>query len=462
MPNSNPKKHYQNYLKNHFLIIAFSTLLIVTIVGNLSVKYFFSHYLSKQVIENNSQILESIETLISEDALTNQNFRALSSSNSVYLRLYSKSTNALIMDSETTKGYGMGSGMGKGNAMSTLPKIDVSLLDFTAYDVNSPNGQLIYRLEIGRRPDIVSSTIEGQFIFALNIVFFITLLVTALFSVFYANYQSKKITTPISTLIGNTKQIELEKYNNFNNIETDLQEIDALNHSLSALNDKLSAQDALRKRLTTDIAHELRNPLSILRSHIEAFVDGVWLPSEEKLLKCNDEILRLTRLIDELNELSVVENSLVLTKQPHDFVHTINKVISSFEVLLEDRHITLESVLPSRFQLEYDEDRMIQVLVNLLTNAIKYSPDNSHIKVSLSNLENQPTFCISDQGIGISKEDLPYIFERFYRSDSSRNRKTGGLGIGLAVTKAICEAHDFNIKAQSQLGEGSEFCIYFC
>lgn len=459
MSKLNSKKHYQSYLRNHFLIIAFSTLLIVTIVGNLSVKYFFGHYLSKQIIENNFQILDSVETLISEDALSNQNFRALSSSNNVYLQLYDSNKSSLIMDSETIKGNGMG--YGKGNGMTNLAKTDISLLNFTPYNITTPNGQLIYILEIGRQPDIISSTLEGQFIFALNSVFFITLLVTALFSIFYANYQSQKITTPISALIENTKQIELEKYNNFKAIETDFQEIDALNHSLSTLNDKLSAQDALRKRLTTDIAHELRNPLSILRSHIEAFVDGVWLPSEEKLLKCNDEILRLTRLIDELNELSVVENSLELNKKPHNFVSTINKVLSSFEVLLDDHHITLKSELPSHFQIEYDEDRMIQVLVNLLSNAVKYSPDDSHIKVSLTVLENKTIFCMSDQGIGISKEDLPYIFERFYRSDSSRNRKTGGLGIGLAVTKAICDAHDFNIKAQSQLGKGSEFCIYF-
>ncbi|GAU79748.1 cell wall metabolism sensor histidine kinase WalK [Fusibacter sp. 3D3] len=459
MSKINSKKHYQSYLRNHFLIIAFSTLLIVTIVGNLSVKYFFGHYLNKQIIENNLQISDSVKTLISEEALNNQNIRALASSNNVYLRLYDPNKSVLIMDTETAKGNGMG--YGKGNGMASLSKTDVSLLDFTAYDIETVVGQVVYVLEIGRHPDIVSSTLEGQFIFALNMVFFITLLATALFSIYYANYQSQKITTPISALIDNTKQIELEKYNNFKAIETDFLEINALNHSLAALNDKLSAQDTLRKRLTTDIAHELRNPLSILRSHIEAFVDGVWLPSEEKLLKCNDEILRLTRLIDELNELSVVENSLELKKQPHDLVGTINKVISSFEVLLEDHNIILTRELPSHFQIEYDEDRMIQVLVNLLSNAVKYSPDDTLIKIGLTVIENQMVFFMSDQGIGISKEDLPYIFERFYRSDSSRNRKTGGLGIGLAVTKAICDAHHFNIKAESQLGKGSEFYIYF-
>lgn len=449
------KKHYQIYLRNHFLIIAISTILIVTVVGNLSVKYFFTHYLNKQILENNLQIKSAVELLIAEDNLSTQNIRVLAASNNVYLRILDLD-HKILLDSDMARGNGMGFGKG-----SVMLKTNTDLLDLTEYIIDSPSDQPLYLLEIGRQRDIISTELESQFIFALNSVFFTTLLFTILLSIFYAQYQSKKITTPISLIIENTKGIEQEKYRDFKSIETHFHEIDALNTSLYALNDKLEAQDALRKRLTTDIAHELRNPLSILRSHIEAFVDGVWLPSEEKLLKCNDEILRLTRLIDELNELSVVENSLILNRSQHDLVNMVHKVISSFEVLLEDRNINLDVQLPNEQTLNYDEDRMIQVLVNLLSNAVKYSPDQSCIIISLLNEDNQIRLSIKDQGIGISQEDIPYIFERFYRSDSSRNRKTGGLGIGLAVTKAILDAHGYHIKVKSELNKGSEFTIYF-
>ncbi len=449
--------HYRTHLMKHFLLIALTIIFFITIVGNLSVKYYFNDYLDNQIAEANLQIVSSVESLLFEGSLDYQTLKALSSSGNVYMRLLDAQENVLL-ETDSSKGHGMGSGMGYGRmGNQSQTQLQTSSLVFETYPLDDNISDTHLTLEIGRPNRQFSSAVESQFIYALNLIFAATLIIAIIFSVLYAIYQSKKITTPLSTLIENTKLIEEQAYQDFDPISSDFIEINNLNLSLTKLNEKLMNQEALRKRLSTDIAHELRNPLSILRSHIEAFVDGVWEPSEEKLLKCNDEILRLTRLIDELNELSVIENSLKLNRQPNDMAKTLKSTIDSFEIILEEREINIAVKIPETQPMSYDEPRMAQVFINLLSNAIKYSPDSSRITVELT----VETFSISDQGIGISKEDLPFIYERFYRSDASRNRKTGGLGIGLSITKAICDAHGYKLSATSEFGKGSIFSINF-
>lgn len=445
---------YQKHLQKHFLIVSLCIILSISILGNLSVRYFFKSYISREASYNNSKITESVSTLVEEDMLTIQGFRAISASNNVYLRLLSLN-NELILDSLHMRGQR--TMMPQGAA----PFPTISEMHFDSYPIYNSEGSHLFILEIGRKKGEFSTELQSQFIFALNFAFALSIVIALIFSIVYSNIQSKKITHPLSKLISNTAILYEGKYTEFHPVESRFFEINELYKSLSSLNERLRSQNDLRKRLTSDMAHELRNPLSILRSHIEAFVDGIWEPNEMRLLKCNDEILRLTRLIDELNELSIVENSLHLNISKNDMEKTMDKVLAGFDILLVEKNISVIKNYSGNMTLSYDEDRIIQVLVNILSNSLKYSANNSSIVIETFEEASGKGLKIKDFGIGISSKDLPFIFERFYRSDTLRNKETGGLGIGLAISKAICDAHGFRLSAQSELGKGSIFTIFF-
>lgn len=214
--------------------------------------------------------------------------------------------------------------------------------------------------------------------------------------------------------------------------------------------------------MTTDIAHELRTPLAAIQSHIEAFMDGVWKPNDEKLSVIHGEIIRLTKLINELSELSIVEEDEINLKLSNiDLSATLNDIIDSYESMFLDKNINVNKNIQNAINMMGDEDFLKRIFVNILSNAIKYTNEKGTVIVSLEEIKDKIRIIVKDTGIGIPKEDLKYIFERFYRSDLSRNRKTGGTGIGLTITKALVEAHGGTIKIESEVGKGTNVVVEF-
>ncbi|KGE18391.1 sensor histidine kinase [Paenibacillus wynnii] len=238
-------------------------------------------------------------------------------------------------------------------------------------------------------------------------------------------------------------------------------EIEEVGLALNYLADTLEQQEKLRKNLTADVAHELRTPLATIQSHIEAFQDGVWEATPDKLQVCHNQVMRLVQLVNDLEKLSSAENPMIQLKQEElclneviqDAIHT---VVGS----LDNRNNSIVFHKPMTLYLTGDYERLLQVFVNLLNNAYKFTQEG-RIEVQISEDLSGVNVTITDTGTGISPEEIPFIFERFYRGDKSRNRKTGGAGIGLAIVKAIVEAHGGEIKVRSVLNEGSEFNIHF-
>jgi signal transduction histidine kinase len=229
----------------------------------------------------------------------------------------------------------------------------------------------------------------------------------------------------------------------------------AVNHMVISLEN----QENLRKQLTVDVAHELRTPLTALSSHLEAMIEGIWEPTPIRLTSCYEEIARIAGLVADLEQLAKVESdNLKLIKTPVELLEVLQQVSASFESQSKKKgvHVTVEGEPLLVFA---DRDRIYQVVVNLLSNAIKYTGEGGHITISIKEGEGQGTIQIEDDGIGIPEEDLELIFERFYRTDKSRNRKTGGAGIGLAIAKSIVVAHGGVIEATSKDGEGSCFTV---
>lgn len=270
---------------------------------------------------------------------------------------------------------------------------------------------------------------------------------------------SRSITRPINKLMTKAKYISKGEYDKKIEINTDILEINDLINSINNLSQSIKEQENIRKRLTGDISHELKTPLTNIQSHLEAMIDGIWEPTEERLLSVKEEAERLSSLVSDMQKLNKYdESSIKLKKDNVNISDIICFVIFQFSNLAKSKNIKIEYE-KKNINLYCDKDKITQALVNILSNAIRYSNEGSTIFIEEKLKDNKVIISIEDQGIGISEEDLKYVFERFYRADKSRTRATGGTGIGLTTVKSIVSSHGGEVKLESKLGEGSKFTI---
>ena len=192
---------------------------------------------------------------------------------------------------------------------------------------------------------------------------------------------------------------------------------------------------------------------------MEAMIDGIWQPTQDRLKSCHEEIIRLNKMVGDLHTLAKFEGeNLVINKSTFDVYGLASNIILNFENQYRNKGIKI--ILSGQSQEIYaDKDKISQVLVNLISNALKYTLSGGEVQINIINCENTIELNVNDTGQGIPEEDLPHIFERFYRADKSRNRMTGGSGIGLTIVKAIVEAHKGTVKATSRINVGTSFIV---
>jgi two-component system sensor histidine kinase BaeS len=303
------------------------------------------------------------------------------------------------------------------------------------------------------------SDLDIQYLGALNNLLLWAALGSLAVCLVFGAFMAKRLTSPIARVVKTTGMIAKGDFNDRIDEKSTTKEIVELTDSVNTLAQTLGKQEALRKRLTADVAHELRTPLATLQSHVEAFIDGVWEPDEARLKSFHEEILRLSKLVGELETLSRYEGeNLVLNAGTFDLAALVRGIADNFAGEFSKKGI--EVILDAEEQyIEADRDKISQVFINLLSNALKYTGNGGRVEIKVSGTHNAAKVQISDTGAGISPEDLPHIFERFYRTDKSRNRDTGGAGIGLTIAKSIVEAHKGSITVESEPGKGSAFFV---
>ena len=271
---------------------------------------------------------------------------------------------------------------------------------------------------------------------------------------------AKRLSTPISRVIDNAAEIAKGSYSIKSSEMTDVREINQLTTAINELAVTLQQQEKLRKQLTADVAHELRTPLSTLQSHFEAMIDGVWQVGPERLKVCHSEIIRLTRLVKDLEKLARYESDqIVLEKSEFDIAALLQETIVNFEGEFNSKGIQLSFEGQPEI-IKADRDKICQVTINLLSNALKFTPAKGSVTVGVSKVAGGVEIAFADNGSGIAATDLPYIFERFYRAEKSRNRSSGGSGIGLSIVKALVEAHQGSIKVESKVGVGTTVKVF--
>jgi two-component system, OmpR family, sensor histidine kinase BaeS len=270
---------------------------------------------------------------------------------------------------------------------------------------------------------------------------------------------ARRLSQPILTTADAAKQISDGHYGVRINEKANTKELNLLMSSINHLAQVLERQGNLRKKLTEDVSHELRTPISIVQLHIDAMIDGVWELSVDKLKTCRDELDRMEKLVGDIANLSEAEQEdLQLNKTQTDLMELMQKAADSFAAEIKNKGLHMK-VYGRPVMIFADRDRISQVLWNLLSNAVKYTEAGGHIGMEISETAESAVLKISDDGIGIAREDQPLIFERLYRTDRSRSRNTGGAGIGLAIVKSIVEAHGGTVAVESEPGKGSCFEI---
>jgi signal transduction histidine kinase len=273
-------------------------------------------------------------------------------------------------------------------------------------------------------------------------------------SVLLSLFFSRRLTEPIKRLTMAAEQISR------GNIKSRVavagnSEISTLSKTFNTMANNLEIQESLRRKMTSNVAHELRTPLSAMQGEIEGMLDGLMKVDRERLLSLHEETERLKHIVEGMEELSRAEASVLeMRKQSIDLKPFLNNIKGRFEKLFFDKGVDLELECDETMRLYADPDKLSQIVINLLSNALRVTDKGGHVRIKTGIKDPDGYISVSDTGCGIKKEDLPFIFERFYKSSE------GGLGIGLTIAKELAEAHGGRIEVSTEYEKGSTFTLF--
>jgi signal transduction histidine kinase len=278
---------------------------------------------------------------------------------------------------------------------------------------------------------------------------------------------SRQVVGPVQRMMVISRRIAEGEYEERLNVSGNVQsnqldELDQLALRFNQMADKLEKTETMRRQLIGDVTHELRTPLAAIKGYMEGLMDGVLPATPETYQQVHAEADRLQRLVNDLQELSRVEaGAYQLKLELVSPVKLIETTINHLNRQFEEKGIRLEKRLDANLpNVSADKDRIMQVLTNLVGNALQYTPTGGSVIITATRVKSEIIISITDTGIGISPEYLPFIFNRFYRADKSRARASGGSGIGLTIAQAVVKAHHGRIWAESA-GEGKGSSFHF-
>jgi len=319
--------------------------------------------------------------------------------------------------------------------------------------------EVVARL-IPMRPPRSMTEIVAENIRRVNSAIFLGVVAVTVLSLFTGWLMARNIIHPLRELNAATQSIaqgDLEKQVEIGSKD----EIGALATSFNAMTVSLKRSRDLRRQMTADIAHELRNPLSIILGHTEAMSEGVLPPTPETLDIIYDEAQHLSRLVDDLRTLSLSESGeLSLQKSLVSPENLLERSATAYAARAAEKGVMLQveaaSDLPA---VDVDVERIGQVLSNLLDNSLKHTPSGGVIRLAAVSASAAVEISVRDSGSGVSPEDLPYIFDRFYRGKQTSSRVKDGSGLGLAISRALVELHRGQISVESEVGQGTTITI---
>src|SRR6266571_9552039 len=309
-----------------------------------------------------------------------------------------------------------------------------------------------------------SQRILGDFLATLLLALAVAAIAATLTSLAISLFVARRVTVPLRQMIQISQRISTGHYAERIEVapvhRTD--ELGRLAASINALAVALEQTERRRLEVIGDVAHELRTPIATLEGYLEGLLDGVIEPAPQTWAMLHTEAGRLRRLVDDLQELSRAEARQVpVSPQPVAPPQLVQAALEPLEGQFAEKNLDLKVSLPEGLPpVMADPARALQILTNLLVNALRYTPLPGKVELAVSREEDRVAFRVTDTGVGLTPEQLAHIFERFYRVDKSRSRALGGSGIGLTIARSLAQAMGGEIRAESAgLGQGSSFTV---
>lgn len=346
--------------------------------------------------------------------------------------------------------------------LNTMLTNDKGVYQTNTFDIKVDDKVVGY-VSIGQYSSVLLTEEDMNFKTSINKSIIASGILTLIIITALSLYISKQFSMPIKEVANMSVKLSKGKFDLRSSTKSNIEELDNLRESINVLAEKLKQQDMLRRRLVSDISHEIRTPLNVLQNNIEAMIDGVFPVTSDRLNNLNEEVIRFGKLLNNLNILKgfeAEEAALVLANV--ELYELLEDICSGFSIAVENKQLNFQysKEKVKDYIITADKDKLKQVFINLISNAIKFTNKGGTIKVRLYEEMDKFIVEIKDNGIGIKKEDLPFIFERLYRGDKSRH-ETEGNGIGLTIASNILKMHSASIEAESEEGKGSTFRVYF-
>lgn len=462
---------YKSKLKsiNSKLIISFTLIMIATILSiKLFVNTIFKDSFEKYVDDSNKVEVNHLIEFDLKNLYTNESWNTEFIENlgieairkGIAIEIYDKNDNKVWSVFEDEKVLSDKTLNDISKNMKSIEKQWDNYFEELKVDINDDERNILVGYAyIGHYASTYYMENDVEFFNAINRIIIIIGVISISSIIIISIIISRSIAKPISKVSKMTKYIGEGNYKNKLNYKSNIMEIDDLINSINKLSNELNDQENLRKQLTGDIAHELRTPLTSIKGHLDAIIVGIWEPTNERLNSINEEVKRITNLVDELRKLAKFDSGKDnLNKEIVNLKNYIKSIAYNYEGKALEKNIVIKYQLEN-IEALIDKEKFAQVIINILSNAIKDNNGNNEIYIKVFKKNNSINISIKDSGIGIPKSEYKNIFERFYRLDKSRGANEKGAGVGLTIAKSIVNAHGGEIEVYSEINKGSEFII---
>ena len=455
------KVNFKQSIRRRLSIILVGTsilaLFIATLLVNITISTTFNKYLVEIQNKRDNRIVTYLEEVYKKSGKWNE-----ASGIEIMHEAYMSDYCLTLKDENNKVVWGMDPSDLVNNPNTNTHIKNEGVYTSKTFKIES-NNKIVGYMEIGQYAPVLLSKEDVNFKTSINESIILSVVLSIFITILISLFISKQFSNPLRQVARISVHLSNGNYHERSHDKSNILELEDLRNSINTLGEKLQHQDVLRKRLVSDISHEVRTPLNILQNNLEAMIDGIFPVDNERLTYLNEEVIRFGKLIDNLNALKEIEGGeIALSIEEVPLKDILSSVVKEFKLIAENKSINmdLECNASNQCNILGDSDKIKQVIINLLSNAVKFTQKQGEINVSLKETDEKVILKIEDTGIGIKEEDLPYIFERLYRGDKSRH-EIEGTGIGLTIVKNILNQHNATIEVKSREGKGSEVSVYF-